>query len=244
MRERESRIEENFGKGSVICCILKGLFNDVTVQISLTGVPINLMGGGLPTTYVLEQIHVHWEAEHTIDGVRDAMELHFVHYDKEFANATSASKYPNGIAVVAVLFELSNKNNEDLKTILKAVELTSNWVGPNTAMIQSKVVPALLLPKDRTTFYRYEGSLTTPGCQESVIWTVLTEKLTVSESQLNILKRVESSHGDLKFNHRPVQELGMRDVYHHMEGYSSSPSLISNLPVTIFIIFIARIMTT
>lgn len=85
---------------------------------------------------------------------------------------------------------MSNKNNEDLKTILKAVELTSNWVGPNTASIQSKVVPALLLPKDRTTFYRYEGSLTTPGCQESVIWTVLTEKLTVSESQVTIRKLV------------------------------------------------------
>ena len=68
------------------------------------------MGGGLPTTYVLEQIHIHWEAEHTIDGVRDPMEMHFVHYDKEFANSSSASKYPNGIAVVAVLFEVRIKN--------------------------------------------------------------------------------------------------------------------------------------
>ena len=64
------------------------------------------MGGGLPSTYVLEQIHFHWEAEHTIDGVRHPMELHFVHYDKDFGNVSSASKYPNGVAVIAVLFEV------------------------------------------------------------------------------------------------------------------------------------------
>ena len=80
---------------------------------------------------------------------------------------------------------MSDKDNKDLSHILKAVELTSNWVGPSTAAIQSKVIPALLLPKDRTTFFRYEGSLTTPGCEESVIWSVLTEKLPVSESQVS-----------------------------------------------------------
>lgn len=214
-----------------------------TVQITLTGVPINLMGGGLPTTYVLEQIHIHWSAEHTIDGVRDPMEFHFVHYDKEFENVTSASKYPKGIAVLAVLFELSDKDNEDLHHIMKAAKLVSNWVGPSMAEIDSKVIPSLLLPKDRSTFYRYDGSLTTPGCQESVIWTVLTEKLPVSESQMKILKNVMSSDGNIKSNYRPIQELGSRDVYHHIEGYSSSSAVESSLLITVLSFFIVKLIT-
>lgn len=67
---------------------------------------------------------------------------------------------------------------------MKAANLVSDWVGPSMAQIDSKVIPSFLLPKDRSNFYRYEGSLTTPGCQQSVIWTVLAEKLTVSESQV------------------------------------------------------------
>ena len=35
-------------------------------------------------------------------------------------------------------------------------------------------------------FYRYQGSLTTPPCDESVIWTVFENKNTISESQVGL----------------------------------------------------------
>jgi carbonic anhydrase len=41
-----------------------------------------------------------------------------------------------------------------------------------------------LLPPHLTNYYRYSGSLTTPECYESVIWTVLKEHGTVSKSQV------------------------------------------------------------
>lgn len=76
------------------------------MQILLDGVPIHLSGGSLPSVYILEQMHFHWDAEHTVDGQRDPLELHLVHYDQQYGNFSNAVRYENGIVVVAVLFEV------------------------------------------------------------------------------------------------------------------------------------------
>lgn len=96
-----NKIPENFQRTNLnfdLTCFV--------VQIQLDGVPIHLEGGNLPSTYVLEQIHFHWPAEHTMDGIQDALELHFVHYDNQYDNTSVASQYENGIAVVVTLFEV------------------------------------------------------------------------------------------------------------------------------------------
>lgn len=40
------------------------------------------------------------------------------------------------------------------------------------------------LPEDITRYFRYNGSLTTPGCFESVVWTVFDQKQTISHRQV------------------------------------------------------------
>jgi carbonic anhydrase len=40
------------------------------------------------------------------------------------------------------------------------------------------------LPRDRAGFYRYNGSLTTPNCNEGIIWTVFTNTLPISKNQV------------------------------------------------------------
>ena len=40
------------------------------------------------------------------------------------------------------------------------------------------------LPSNRDEFYRYEGSLTTPKCQETVVWTVFTNPIQISQKQV------------------------------------------------------------
>ncbi|KAM0725606.1 Carbonic anhydrase 6 [Formica fusca] len=190
--------------------------NGHSVQIVLHGIPVYLSSGNLQSEYVLEQMHFHWSAEHTVDGLRDALELHLVHYDKQYANISVAMQHENGIAVVAVLFKLDRYDNPHLKPIMRATKKVLYKVGKSTA-IKEELTPLSFLPKNHKTYYHYQGSLTTPGCQESVMWFVLTEKLTVSKAQVNVFKRLRGDNGKLSFNYRPVQELNDRKVYHNLE---------------------------
>ncbi|KHJ85599.1 hypothetical protein OESDEN_14671 [Oesophagostomum dentatum] len=59
---------------------------------------------------------------------------------------------------------------------------TTNVTGPDTGAMEYS--PKALLPRDTSTFFRYEGSLTTPPCTEGVIWTVLAEPVYVSKQQV------------------------------------------------------------
>jgi carbonic anhydrase len=40
------------------------------VQISTVPGPISVSGGGLPGTYIFDQMHFHWASEHTLNGGR------------------------------------------------------------------------------------------------------------------------------------------------------------------------------
>ncbi|GAB1859234.1 Carbonic anhydrase 3 isoform X1 [Camponotus japonicus] len=187
--------------------------NGHTVEIKLHGVPPYISGANLQSAYIFEQMHFHWGAEHTVDGLRGPLELHLVHYDKQYANVSIAAQHENGIVVVSVLFELSKHDNPQLKSIVKATREVSYKVGKSTT-IQAKLIPSKLLPKDRAYYY-YQGSLTTPACEESVLWFVLMKRCTVSTAQINVFKRLIGDHGRLTFNNRPTQELNGRKVYHY-----------------------------
>ena len=43
-----------------------------------------------------------------------------------------------------------------------------------------------LMPTDLDKFYRYSGSLTTPGCNEIVTWTVFDKPIYLSEIQVSL----------------------------------------------------------
>lgn len=51
-----------------------------------------------------------------------------------------------------------------------------------------------LFPPSRDVFYRYYGSLTTPPCYESVIWTIFQEHIKISERQVCVIFLFDSKY--------------------------------------------------
>lgn len=66
---------------------------------------------------------------------------------------------------------------------MKVVERT-----PEESVITNHTLtPSIFMPRDHSGYYRYEGSLTTPTCDEGVIWTIFTHNLPMSIYQVSLL---------------------------------------------------------
>ncbi|KAF2368433.1 Alpha carbonic anhydrase [Trinorchestia longiramus] len=159
--------------------------NGHTLQVTSRAARVPMVeGGGLPATYSLAQFHFHWGSvssrgsEHTIDSVRYPIELHLVHFKNEYGSlANSLGPNDDGIVVLAVLFELSTRDNPALNPIVDQISSTNGErAGP--------YAPSSLLPDRPTEFYIYDGSLTTPTCDEVVKFIVFRETQFISEAQV------------------------------------------------------------
>lgn len=61
---------------------------------------------------------------------------------------------------------------------------------PHNATTLDQVVAANFLPRNTAGFYRYEGSLTTPNCNEVVIWTLFTNTIPISKKQVSAIRLI------------------------------------------------------
>lgn len=156
-----------------------------TLQVNLEA------GGGLTLNgkdYVLKQFHFHHPSEHTIDGKVYPLEVHFVH------------AAPDGdLAVVGVLFD-EGQANPNLDAIWSTAPVTEG----ETHIVSTVDVARFMPPASGA--YRYEGSLTTPPCSETVHWTVMAQPVTASPSQIAAFSML------FPFNARPVQPLNRRYI--------------------------------
>eukprot|EP00095_Tigriopus_kingsejongensis_P010066 maker-scaffold99_size374999-snap-gene-2.30 protein:Tk10066 transcript:maker-scaffold99_size374999-snap-gene-2.30-mRNA-1 annotation:"glycosyl-phosphatidylinositol-linked carbonic anhydrase" len=182
-------------------------------------------GGGLPgDQFGFAQAHFHWGggsdrgSEHTIIGRSYPLELHLVHYNKKYDSLMDALPHPDGLAVLGVMFKLSMLPNDDIKDILEAASVIKT---PGTSKTVPKIVPLnTYLPNNTFDFFRYNGSLTTPPCSESVTWTVFTEPLSISEEQLDQFRYLKDASGyPMKDNFRPVQPLNERMLLTTMANF-------------------------
>ena len=93
------------------------------------------------------------------------LELHLVHV-KESANNTD----PDRLAVLGILFKIQDEDNTKINELTDALEKVK--FKDDKFMLRNTLPLVSLMPEDTDEFYRYQGSLTTPGCNEIVVWTV------------------------------------------------------------------------
>uniref|UniRef100_A0A1A9ZJJ5 Carbonic anhydrase n=1 Tax=Glossina pallidipes TaxID=7398 RepID=A0A1A9ZJJ5_GLOPL len=181
-----------------------------------------ITGGRLQGKYVVEQTHFHWGSagrkgsEHALNGRRYDLEMHIVHYDAKHGNVNVAKNFANGIAVIAVLFQVAKRLDVDqpgLEVILKNLK---DVQVADTSVTATEIfsLGSLLANVDRADFYTYQGSLTTPPCTETVTWIVFAHVLPILRSDLKKFWDLKDSKGNRYVNTRSLQSNLDRNVYH------------------------------
>lgn len=145
---------------------------DLTVVDNGHTIQVNVSNGGGMTIggkyYDLLQFHFHAPSEHAVNGTRAPMEVHYVH------------KAADGqLAVIGVLM-IGGGTNALFNTIMTgaSVEATGGFE------LVGHYDLGDLLPEN-TSVYRYQGSLTTPPCSETVLWTVMQQPVAVSDESIS-----------------------------------------------------------
>nr|XP_023967750.1 carbonic anhydrase 4-like [Chrysemys picta bellii] len=147
---------------------------------------ISMENTGKTATYTAKSFHLHWSqgsdkpgSEHFINHKGFSMELHIVH-TKNNLSMDDARKDHEGIAVLAFFLQATaharpSRSWDSFTGHLKNVALN----GKKTNLDSSFSLQELLGSVDLARYYRYPGSLTTPNCDEVVVWTVFPDPILV-----------------------------------------------------------------
>nr|XP_042114941.1 carbonic anhydrase 15-like isoform X1 [Peromyscus maniculatus bairdii] len=200
-----------------------------------------IRGAGLPSPgYRLLQLHFHWGSpghkgsEHSLDQKHGSMEMHMVHMNTKYRDLREAQRHPDGLAVLAVLLVEEDRDNTNFSAIVSALK---NLSLPGVSVNLTSTFPlASLLPSavGLLRYYRYSGSLTTPGCEPAVLWTVFENTVPIGRAQVAQFQTIPQTGPPglhprpLVDNLRPQQPLGGRRVL--ASPGASLRSSVSTLP--------------
>jgi len=154
-------------------------------------------------------------SEHTINGHRYAAELHMVHFNQKYGSMEVAQQQLDGLAVVAVLFELALEETNDGTNNNRFWQYLSNIVNAESDYKQTAGLFTIheLIKNPIMKYFSYRGSLTTPPCSESVTWIVSKQTVKIYPSELAAFGKLLNDDGKLiSFNFRPLQKLNSRIV--------------------------------
>ncbi|KAJ8266731.1 hypothetical protein GJAV_G00134060 [Gymnothorax javanicus] len=150
---------------------------------------LRLSGGSLPGTYKALQFHLHWGTD-AGPGSEHTLD---------------GERFP---------MEESAEDNVHFDVVAEALGRV-RYTG-NSSRVRDVRLGDIMPPEEELRgYYRYNGSMTTPGCQEAVVWTVFQKTIPVSRRQLiKVSRELEFWTGKPMADiFRPVQQLNGRLVF-------------------------------
>merc|ERR1711935_645354 len=166
---------------------------------------IHMWGGNLDTNtgfeegkWRLAQFHLHWGgmtedglhmgSEHTFNKEQYYSEVHFVHYNPKYADLGEAATNAPPVPVA---------RREAAEGVIV------------------REAAADIVNHQFEHYYRYQGSLTTPGCYETVQWTVFDHPLMINQATVDMMASM-SDDKSFENNWRNTQPMNGRHVEFYM----------------------------
>jgi carbonic anhydrase len=159
--------------------------NGHTVQVNYDpGSSIQVNG----KVYDLKQFHFHTPSEHTVNSNHTALEMHLVHQSAD-----------GQLAVVGVMLNGGGDNPAYAPVFDNLPAQKSEPAAVSGVTLNADT----LLPQERT-YYRYNGSLTTPPCSEGVQWLLMNTPVQLADAQVSAFQQI------IHENARPIQAINER----------------------------------
>ncbi|CAI4223924.1 unnamed protein product [Auanema sp. JU1783] len=168
------------------------------VTLNETKQTINITGGpAFPYNYRLNQIIVHYGkdsnekgSEHTVNRERFPAEVQFLAYNSDlYVNFTQAMTQPKGLLAIAIMVDIGSTTEVELRRLTVASQ-SITYKGQTT--ILRRLHPYALLPKT-SHYVTYEGSLTFPGCHETVTWIIMNNPIYITKEDLSIWNELQKA---------------------------------------------------
>lgn len=176
-----------FNYGMLMPREIKNTGNAIRVEL---GIGSNVLADD--KEFELKFFDFHTPSQTTVNGKAFPMEALFHHETKD-----------GEIAIVSMMFVPGEADH----TINKLWEQLPMNAG-ESERLSAKALRPIEMTSKIDSYYRYNGSLTTPPCTEGVRWFVLKQPMKVSNAQLTKIKNA------LKVsNSRPIQDLNARQIF-------------------------------
>ena len=142
-----------------------------------------------------------------------------VHINEKYDSLDEALKRDDGLAVIGILLDDEAKSDTDwFKTVSDAArsKLPMKKKLPASFNLKELIDEITIVHHNEQSlknYFTYEGSLTTPPCNEVVTWIVSKTIVQISPNEVSSLRELKFPDGStMEDNWRPVQPLNGRHV--------------------------------
>ncbi|XP_066977307.1 carbonic anhydrase-related protein 10-like [Macrobrachium rosenbergii] len=192
-------------------------------RVRASSIPtVNLSGGPLSYTYSVSHLRLHFGerdlqgSEHTIANYAFPAELQIYGYNSQlYTNFSQAASQVYGVVAVAILIQLGDRTSPALSTMLETLP-DVKFGGSSSSQMHELTISDLLPSTDQ--YLTYDGSLTIPGCYETVTWILPNKPIYIAFKLMRSLRRLKQGKTDfsrnapIANNFRPLQSAHHRTV--------------------------------